>query len=92
MEPEIIYDIRLPHYLLLNGECKAYSTDNFTKGADLILTGNGDYDSDDLITLTEMVQTENSVYYKADYGGKNIWIYEYDLPELSIYATKENLN
>jgi hypothetical protein len=92
VEPEIFYDIRLPHYLLLNGECKAYSTDNFTKGADLILKGNGDYNSTDLITLTEMVQTENGVYYKADYAGKNIWIYEYDLPPKSVYVLKENIN
>ena len=91
VEPEIFYDIRLPHYLLLNGECKAYSTDNFTKGADLILKGNGDYNSTDLITLTEMVQTENGVYYKADYAGKNIWINEYDLPPKSVYATEENV-
>ena len=92
VEPEVFYDIRLPHYLLLNGECKAYSTDNFTKGADLILKGNGDYNYTDLITLTEMVQTENGVYYKADYAGKNIWIYEYDLPPKSVYVLKENIN
>ena len=91
VEPEVFYDIRLPHYLLLNGECKAYSTDNFTKGADLILKGNGDYNYTDLITLTEMVQTENGVYYKADYAGKNIWIYEYDLPPKSVYVTMDNV-
>ena len=91
MEPEIAYDIKLPHYLLLKGECKAYSSDNFAGAPDLVLKGNGNYNSSDLITLTDMVQAENGVYYKANYAGKNIWINEYDLPELSVYAAMDNV-
>lgn len=92
IEVDFSYDIKLPAYVMLKKDCKAYSTEDFTGQPDSILSANVEAGNIlNQITLEEMRVMEDGVYYKAVCEGKSLWVYEYDLPEKSVFATEENL-